>query len=616
MAGQPGPKQYQEYIRECNTAIKGGVVMASYNQRIWRVDKIHFNLKLEDKFELKSGESVTFRQYYQKQYGIAIKSNKPGLLVNIPKKLASTKQPTILIPELCHMTGYTDDMRADGRLMKALATRTRLRPSVRAGEIMSLVNKILSTEDVKKEMSAMPLQLTGKPSEVKARVLGPFDIEMRDTKHTLKDGNKNFANPVRESGFITGTAAVPEVKSWVCIHSDRDQRGAAAFADTIHFLSTRQGARMGKPRMISVSSAGPKVVNWQKAINEAKASAPSIVLYIAPGGDANVYSYVKYVCMVENAVPTQCVSSQSFRDPKMQKPIAGNVFKQMMAKLGHIPWRVNFQRQISHPCLTQPTMFVGVDVSHDRKLQSAYGPPPKQGPNSTVGFVATINPHYNQYTSYIAYQNKGDEYVRKSQELMAAALKTFHDKNKVYPANVIVYRDGVGNSQLESFVRKEIKEYELAFQKIGIKPKLSVIVVQKRSAVRFFDRCDIYGGKDYCRSGPKCDGSEPYHTPPAGTVIDTNVVNPVLSDFFLVPSIAPPGTTARPTRFIILRDDLKIGSNDLQLLTNQMCYMYYNWPGPIRVPAPCMYAHKIAYLFGKHVNGEPNPRLLGKLFYL
>ena len=26
--------------------------------------------------------------------------------------------------------------------------------------------------------------------------------------------------------------------------------------------------------------------------------------------------------------------------------------------------------------------------------------------------------------------------------------------------------------------------------------------------------------------------------------------------------------------------------------------MYYNWTGPVRAPAPCMFAHKMAYLLG------------------
>lgn len=25
-----------------------------------------------------------------------------------------------------------------------------------------------------------------------------------------------------------------------------------------------------------------------------------------------------------------------------------------------------------------------------------------------------------------------------------------------------------------------------------------------------------------------------------------------------------------------------------------MCHLYFNWSGPIKSPAPCMYAHKIA----------------------
>ena len=35
----------------------------------------------------------------------------------------------------------------------------------------------------------------------------------------------------------------------------------------------------------------------------------------------------------------------------------------------------------------------------------------------------------------------------------------------------------------------------------------------------------------------------------------------------------------------------------IEKLTFDLCHYYFNWAGPIKVPAPCMYAHKIAELF-------------------
>ena len=38
--------------------------------------------------------------------------------------------------------------------------------------------------------------------------------------------------------------------------------------------------------------------------------------------------------------------------------------------------------------------------------------------------------------------------------------------------------------------------------------------------------------------------------------------------------------------------------------------------GTIRVPAPCQYAHKVAYLIGESLHRDPDISLANKLFYL
>jgi aubergine-like protein len=41
----------------------------------------------------------------------------------------------------------------------------------------------------------------------------------------------------------------------------------------------------------------------------------------------------------------------------------------------------------------------------------------------------------------------------------------------------------------------------------------------------------------------------------------------------------------------------------IKKLTFDLCHYYFNWEGQIKVPAPCMYAHKIAELF-KNLGNE------------
>ena len=51
-------------------------------------------------------------------------------------------------------------------------------------------------------------------------------------------------------------------------------------------------------------------------------------------------------------------------------------------------------------------------------------------------------------------------------------------------------------------------------------------------------------------------------------------------------------------------------------LTFKLCHLYWNWPGTVRVPAPCKYAHKLAFLSGQVLHHEPSAQLCDKLFFL
>ena len=54
--------------------------------------------------------------------------------------------------------------------------------------------------------------------------------------------------------------------------------------------------------------------------------------------------------------------------------------------------------------------------------------------------------------------------------------------------------------------------------------------------------------------------------------------------------------TVNPTSYNVVRDTSGLKPEHLQKLTYKLTHLYYNWPGTVRVPAPCQYAHKLAFL--------------------
>ena len=91
--------------------------------------------------------------------------------------------------------------------------------------------------------------------------------------------------------------------------------------------------------------------------------------------------------------------------------------------------------------------------------------------------------------------------------------------------------------------------------------------------------------------------------PPNGCIIDRGLVErsgeegeDKVFDFFMTPASANQGCVL-PTHFHVPLNESKLTKLDIQQLTYSLCHFYFNWAGPIKVPAPCQYAHKIAEFY-------------------
>ena len=86
-------------------------------------------------------------------------------------------------------------------------------------------------------------------------------------------------------------------------------------------------------------------------------------------------------------------------------------------------------------------------------------------------------------------------------------------------------------------------------------------------------------------------------------------------DFFIVSQSVRQGTV-NPTSYNVVKDTSGLRPDHIQSLTYKLTHLYYNWPGNVRVPAVCQYAHKLAFLVGNSLHRMPAEGLGDLLYYL
>lgn len=288
------------------------------------------------------------------------------------------------------------------------------------------------------------------------------------------------------------------------------------------------------------------------------------------------YSTIKKMCCVQYPVASQVINSRTLSNPAKFRGIVQKIALQITCKLGGTLWTVRFP--------FKAWMICGIDVYHSTSS------------SSVCGFVASLNDSISRWYSMALFQEKeiGDFFKMA----FTNALQNFRTEQGVFPSKVVIIRDGVGDGQLDHCRRYEVEQFESVLRQFNVNTKLCFIVVQKRINTRMFAL-----------------GREGAENPPPGTIIDHTITRRYLQDFFLVPQSVRQGTV-NPTHYIVLHDTCDLKPDHVQRLCYKLCHLYYNWPGTIRVPAPCQYAHKLAALVGQHIKKLPSAELADKLFYL
>lgn len=249
------------------------------------------------------------------------------------------------------------------------------------------------------------------------------------------------------------------------------------------------------------------------------------------------------------------------RDQRKSTTILQGVARQILQKCSVRLWWVEIPKSIP-----LPAVFVGVDVFHAPRV---YDPIKKQRvakASCAAIIVEVIRPdshkkHKVEIYSETYARSAGEEYGLR--EALKTAITNALKILKVNPMCCIVWRDGIGEGAFETLAGEEIKGIRAglnggkligteAAQPASNGVPLTYMVAQKRIAVKFTTRAlpGIPDGK--------------FGAPP-GTLVEG--IQGLKYDTFYIQGRAPPQSTPKPVRFIVVERDAQLKSVNLPELT-------------------------------------------------
>ncbi|KAF7826276.1 protein argonaute 16 isoform X1 [Senna tora] len=535
-----------------------------------------FSMRMKNDYSSNEGQTVdiTVYEYFAKHRGIELTSAfLPCLDVGKPKR------PNYLPMELCSLVSLQRYRKALSPMQRAsLVEKSRQKPQDRIKILANAVSNYRYDEDP--VLAACGITIEKQLTQVEGRVLETPKLKVGKNDDCFpRNGRWNFNNktllqPVR-------------IDLWAVVNFS-SRCDTSYISRELIKCGMKKGIHIERPYTLIEedshlrrSSPVARVEKMFELLYAKLQKEPTLILCVLPERkNCDIYGPWKKKCLSEVGVVTQCISPLKINDQYLT-----NVLLKINSKLGGINSLLAVEHSVSLPLIKDtPTMILGMDVSH--------GSPGRSDIPSIAAVVGSrCWPLISRYRASVRAQSSKVEMIDalykpladgKDDGIMRELLLDFYDSsNGRKPAQIIVFRDGVSESQFNQVLNIELDQIIKAYQHLGDvdAPKFTVIVAQKNHHTKLFQA-----------SGPE-------NVPP-GTVVDTKVVHPRNYDFYMCTHAGMLGTS-RPAHYHVLLDEIGFSPDGLQNLIHSLSYVYQRSTSAISVVAPVHYAHLAAAQMGQ-----------------
>ncbi|KAG9390027.1 Piwi domain [Carpediemonas membranifera] len=489
-----------------------------------------------------------------------------------------------LLPALCRMVDLDTDTR------QGIPKITGIKPTPRAKAQLELKAVLSKKTRTATRTPLAVLKIWGmtpadKPLEVSGENLPQPKISVAGIRQECMPFKiaPNLAKARMQPGF--------RVSTWVWLVQDRAQRTLETHQEHLVNSAERWGLRYERQQTVNISgnNANAFFDQIKKLGSPGSLSKMAFLIYINKAD--HIYRDVK-AFLARNNITSQFVdASRHFKT--RPSDIASSLVMQTLCKLNPTasPWEI---KRLSPPSMPLPVLSVGIDVYHGAITFMRDGKTRQN--RSVIGMSAwylgtdSTTVHFGQPVETVARK----EVMDRSQDVFSIdghlqmfledVLGRINAQRKAAPKTVVVLRDGVADTQKGAVQAREVPQVHAALNaKNAEGAKVVFAFVQKRIAQQFIAQ----GGRDG------------YDHAPAGTIIrDPKVVADPETEFFLF-SMGRAPSTNKAVHYYVVDNKARIPVKDIAAFAFNASHLYYNWAGPVKVPAMTQTAHSMAFTVGE-----------------
>ena len=231
-------------------------------------------------------------------------------------------------------------------------------------------------------------------------------------------------------------------------------------------------------------------------------------------------------------------------------------------------------------------MIIGVDSSHF-KIKKEVDKKPTRVTMTGIAMVATIN------TSFTNFYNK--EIIEENRESLQISINSFikeavneyKNLNESLPNGIIIYRQGVSLQQKE-YLKNEMDSIKAVCKENNL--LYYYILVNTKTTYKFFEKI-----------------KNNFVNPKGGLLVIDGVTNKDFFEFYIQPQEVTQGS-ATPSCFHVAQGNFDFPEM-VPKLTYDLCHLYSNWQGTVRVPHVLKAAEKLSKMTSKYTREKLNEDL-------